>query len=183
MRKFAPHITQRNFLGKQWRVVVVPEIRMSQRRQNLLTTNLLKRCSTFKYTSIIHLMIIPGPFDSLVPRTLIARLLYVLLIRCMILIADRISQGKLEHCRPKGWHSQTDRKNFVKQMTQIERRQTRICRIKHKLMSTRAPVEVVATAPEAHHHIGTSQKRHEHIPSFVCDHEGDPAVQVMVLFT
>ena len=66
-------------------------------------------------------------------------------------------------------------------MTQIERRQTRIRRIKHKLMSTRAQVEVVATAPEAHHHIGISQKRHEHIPSFVRDREGDPAVQVSTI--
>jgi hypothetical protein len=101
----------------------------------------------------------------------------------MILIADRIPQGELEHRRPKGWHSRTDRKNFVKQMTQIERRQTRIRRIKHKLISTRAQVqvEVVATAPEAHHHIGTSQKRREHIPSFVHDREGDPAVQVSTI--
>jgi hypothetical protein len=63
-------------------------------------------------------------------------------------------------------------------MTQIERRQTRIRRIKHKLMSTRAQVEVVATTAEVHHHIGASQNHDEHIPSFVRGHEGDPAVQV-----
>jgi hypothetical protein len=63
-------------------------------------------------------------------------------------------------------------------MTQIERRQTRIRRIKRKLMSTGAQVEVVATNAEVHHHIGASQNHHEHIPSFVHGHEGDPAVQV-----
>jgi hypothetical protein len=66
-------------------------------------------------------------------------------------------------------------------MTQIEQHQMRICCIKHKLMLTRAPVKVIATAPKAHHHISTSQKHHEHIPSFVRDHKGDPAIQVSTI--
>jgi hypothetical protein len=92
-------------------------------------------------------------------------------------------QGELEHRRPKAWHSRTDRKNFVKQMTQIERRQTRIRRIKHKFMAKRAPLEEVAMTADAHYHVGASQSRHEHIPSFVREHEGDPAVKVGIFST
>jgi hypothetical protein len=68
-------------------------------------------------------------------------------------------------------------------MTQIERRQARIRRIKHKLTQKRAQAEDVATTPDAHHHIGSSQKRHEHIPTFLRAHEEDPAILVSVVFT
>jgi biotin synthase-related radical SAM superfamily protein len=68
-------------------------------------------------------------------------------------------------------------------MTRIERRQARIRRIKHKLTKKRAQAEDVATAPDAHHHIGSSQNRYEHIPSFLRAREGDPAIQVCVVIT
>jgi hypothetical protein len=97
--------------------------------------------------------------------------------------AHRDLQGELEHRRPKGWHVRTDRRDFVKQMTRIERRQARIRRIKHKLTAKMAQVENVASAPEAHHHIGSSQNRYEHIPSFLHAHEGDPAILVCAVFT
>jgi hypothetical protein len=89
-------------------------------------------------------------------------------------------QGELEHRRPKGWHQRTDRKGFVKQMTQIERRQARIRRIKYKLSSTRAPAEDVATDPDVHYHIGSSQSRYEHIGTFLRRTEGDPATKVCI---
>jgi hypothetical protein len=41
----------------------------------------------------------------------------------------------------------------------------------------------VATAPDAHHHIGSSQNCHEHILSFLREHEGDPAIRVGFIFT
>lgn len=92
-------------------------------------------------------------------------------------------QGELEHRRPKAWHIRTNRRDFIKQMTRIERRQARIRRIKHKLTARSAQNEDVATSPDAHHHIGLSQNRHEHIPSFLHVHEGDPATQVCAIFT
>jgi hypothetical protein len=66
-------------------------------------------------------------------------------------------------------------------MTQIERRQTRIRRLKHKI-SDRPEPEDVATTPAAHHHIGSSQNRPEHIPTFLRANEGDPAIQVCITF-
>jgi len=63
-------------------------------------------------------------------------------------------------------------------MTQIERRQTRIRRIKHRLTGKREQVEEVATSPDVHYHIGASQSRHEHIPTFVHEHAEDPAIRV-----
>jgi hypothetical protein len=92
-------------------------------------------------------------------------------------------QSELEHRRPKAWHLRTDRKGFVKQMTQMERRQARIRRIKHSLSSTRAQAEPVAAEPEARYHIGVSQNRPEHIGTFLRSHEGDPAIKVGILFT
>ena len=63
-------------------------------------------------------------------------------------------------------------------MTQIERRQARIRRIKHKTTLKMARDEDVATTPDVHYQIGKSENRHEHIPSFLQAHEGDPAIQV-----
>lgn len=98
-------------------------------------------------------------------------------------LAHRNIQGELEHRRPKAWHIRTNRRDFIKQITRIERRQARIRRIKHKLTARRAQSEDVATSPDAHHHIGSSQKHHEHIPSFLQVHKGDPAIQVCAIFT
>ena len=67
-------------------------------------------------------------------------------------------------------------------MTRIEQHQARIHRIKHKLTARRAQNEDVAASPDAHHHIGLSQSHHEHIPSFLHMHEGDPATQVCATF-
>jgi len=67
-------------------------------------------------------------------------------------------------------------------MTQIERRQTRIRRIKHKLSLKNAQEEDVATVPDAHHHIGKSQNRHEHIGTFLRENKGDPAIKVHIIF-
>ena len=71
----------------------------------------------------------------------------------------------------------TDRKKFVKQLTQIERRQTRIQRIKQKLSSQSGP-EDIAMTPDVHHHIGLSEKYFEHVGTFIRMHSGDPAVKV-----
>lgn len=65
-------------------------------------------------------------------------------------------------------------------MTKIERRQTRIRRIKQKL-SNEIHTEDVATTPDAHHHIGLSENRYEHIGSFLNAHSGDPAIEVLLL--
>jgi len=60
-------------------------------------------------------------------------------------------------------------------MTQIERRQACIRRIKHKTALKAARDE---DTPDIHYQIGKSKNCHEHIPSFLQAHKGDPAIQV-----
>lgn len=84
--------------------------------------------------------------------------------------------GELEHRTSKARYLRTDRKAFVKQLTRMERRQTRLRRIKQKL-STSTRVEDVATTPDAHHHIGLSENRYEHIGTFLRTNSGDPAIK------
>jgi len=65
-------------------------------------------------------------------------------------------------------------------MTQIERRQTRIRRIRARYINGAKPSdEEVAASPEAHHVIGRSQKFPENIHTFLWKNGGDPAVKVM----
>jgi hypothetical protein len=67
-------------------------------------------------------------------------------------------------------------------MTQIERRQARIRRIRaQNFASKKAEKETVAVAPHLHHCIGKSQNEPEHIGLFVQKHSGDPAVKVSCL--
>lgn len=95
-----------------------------------------------------------------------------------------IYQSELEHRTAKSRYLGTNRKNFVKQLTRIERRQARICRIRARIMQDRDSAcesEQVPNTPQQHHHIGLGQNRWEHIGTFLCRHAGDPAVQVQVI--
>jgi hypothetical protein len=88
-------------------------------------------------------------------------------------------QGELEHRSPKARFSRTDKKSFIKQMAQIERRQARLRRIRRQLPTHMIKQrEPVVKSPEEHHHIGFSQNNHEHIGTFLQKHTGDPAIQV-----
>jgi hypothetical protein len=126
------------------------------------------------------LVIMCGRFGDLEHQILIALQQLVSFIATLYYLSADNSQfqGELEHRRPKGWLHRTDRKSFVKQMTQIERRQARIRRIKHRLSSTRAQAEDVATDPDVRYHIGSSQNMHQHIGTFLRETEGDPATKV-----
>ncbi|KAH7917228.1 hypothetical protein BV22DRAFT_1026772, partial [Leucogyrophana mollusca] len=89
--------------------------------------------------------------------------------------------GELEHRTGKSRYARTSRKLFVQQLTQIERRQARIRRIKEKSRAaTQNPLlghleDTAAAPPEAHHVIGSSQNNPEDLMSFVKKTMGDPA--------
>ncbi|KAF8063262.1 hypothetical protein FPV67DRAFT_1563422 [Lyophyllum atratum] len=112
--------------------------------------------------------------------------------------------GELEHRVPKGNYKRTSKKQFQKQLAQIERRQSRLRRIKQKLMNlgSQPAVAVSGGAPAAifgamgspqqdsdsatstsggnataHHHIGTSENLPEHVGTFLQVHAGDPATK------
>jgi hypothetical protein len=64
-------------------------------------------------------------------------------------------------------------------MTQIERRQARLRRIRTRYqLAGKSLDEDVATTPEAHHCIGTSQNHPENVTIFIQNHKGDPAIKV-----
>ncbi|KAH7904490.1 hypothetical protein BJ138DRAFT_1019091 [Hygrophoropsis aurantiaca] len=96
--------------------------------------------------------------------------------------------GELEHRTPKRWYTHTSRKQYVKQITRIERRQARIRRIRERLDArvgggpdAHADEDgSMACLPEVHHGIGSSQNIPCDIPSFVQKYAGDPAIRDFV---
>jgi hypothetical protein len=93
------------------------------------------------------------------------------------------TQGELEHRKPKARYKRTNKqKVFVKQLARIERREARLRSIRAKLADKEQyRNEPVASTPQEHHHIGTSQNHFEHVGMFLQRHSGDPAVKVGVL--
>ena len=89
-------------------------------------------------------------------------------------------QGELEHCRPKARFSHTDKKQFIKQMAWIERRE--MC-IRHIRANLRMPPKVknssmTGKALKYHYHIGESKHSYQHIETFLRNNSGDPALKV-----
>ena len=71
---------------------------------------------------------------------------------------------------------------FIKQLTQIERRQIRLQRLKRKYsLSPNFAKDKVEKSAEEHHHIGKSESHYEDIGSFLRLHAGDPAAKVFPL--
>ena len=63
-------------------------------------------------------------------------------------------------------------------MTRIERRQTRVRRIREQYKKAGTAQEEVPNKPEVHHVIGKSQNHPENIPRFLQKYAGDPAIKV-----
>jgi hypothetical protein len=78
-------------------------------------------------------------------------------------------------------YKRTDRKQFVKQLARIERRQARIRRIRPQKPPSQLDGEECAARPESHHTIGKTENFPEHLGLFVHKHLGDPAVKVCKL--
>ena len=88
-------------------------------------------------------------------------------------------QGELEHRTPKMRYKRTDRKQFVKQLAQIERREARIHRLRmHQSGDHPTGEEECTVSPDVHHTIGQTENFPEHAGLFVQRHSGDPAVEV-----
>jgi hypothetical protein len=89
------------------------------------------------------------------------------------------SQAELEHRTPKSRYTRTSKKDFTKQLAQIERRQARIRRIRERLVKTKMPTpESVARNPDEPYNIGKSQNLPVNISHFLQKHLDDPAVKV-----
>ncbi|KAH7919882.1 hypothetical protein BV22DRAFT_1022211, partial [Leucogyrophana mollusca] len=96
--------------------------------------------------------------------------------------------GELEHRTPKRWYTRTSRKQYVKQMTHIERRQARIRRIRERLEMSGCTTrerrddksDFMTDSPEVHHAIGASQNLPRDIPAFLQRYAGDPVIKDFV---
>ncbi|KAJ7616889.1 hypothetical protein B0H17DRAFT_852803, partial [Mycena rosella] len=116
--------------------------------------------------------------------------------------------GELEHRRVKRFYARTNKNRAVRQMTQLERRETYLMRTsgrarakaskagktvatpnpqghKRKLKNKSkayipfAESEALPyTTPDQHHHISPSRNFTFHLSSWLGEHRGDPAIQV-----
>ncbi|KAJ7117673.1 hypothetical protein C8R44DRAFT_578842, partial [Mycena epipterygia] len=90
--------------------------------------------------------------------------------------------GELEHRRVKRFYARTNKNNAVRQMTQLECRESSLRRMKARARNRAslavpfAEAEALPyTAPEEHHHMSSSRNLSYHIPSWLNEHRGDPA--------
>jgi hypothetical protein len=91
------------------------------------------------------------------------------------------SQSELEHRTPKSHYTRTSRKNFEKQLSQIERRQARIRRIRQRINEIRKIDLQPDKRPDSsaiRYHIGKSQNNPIILGSFLRENRSDPALQV-----
>jgi hypothetical protein len=66
----------------------------------------------------------------------------------------------------------------VQQLTRIERRQTRIKRIRQKIQKERFTTEDIPNNPEAKYEMGVSENCKQRFSSFIEEHKRDPAAIV-----
>jgi hypothetical protein len=71
----------------------------------------------------------------------------------------------------------TSRKDFVRQLTRIERRQARIRRIRESGIGS-AQLESVSSVPDERYNIGKSQHRPIDLDGFIRKNSDDPALKV-----
>lgn len=109
-------------------------------------------------------------------------------------------QGELEHRRVKRYYARTNKNKYTRQVARQERRQRLLRGIKRKMdeADAAAPTTTSATnssndrpsftfaqseplpptAPRQHHHISDSRRTGINIPTYLGNHEGDPAIRV-----
>ncbi|KAG2053011.1 hypothetical protein BDR06DRAFT_491243 [Suillus hirtellus] len=87
--------------------------------------------------------------------------------------------GELEHRTPKARYHRTDKRAFVHQLTQIERREARLRRIKQRQSQQGPSVEAheMANNPQLHHHIGQGEKTYDDFGQYLRDHARDPTIR------
>ena len=76
--------------------------------------------------------------------------------------------------------TRTSRKEYIRQLTRIERRQARIRRIREASKAATVPTEAVPNVPDERYNIGKSQHLPIDLNSFVRKNMDDPAITVSV---
>lgn len=90
---------------------------------------------------------------------------------------------ELEHCTPKARYLRTSRKNFEKELGEIERRQARIRHIRQRLDSIGNKIKILTNekgpvSSNCRYHIGKTQNHPVNLAILSQDHMGDPAAKV-----
>ncbi|KAL6298277.1 hypothetical protein BKA93DRAFT_710038, partial [Sparassis latifolia] len=90
--------------------------------------------------------------------------------------------GELEHRTSKARYARTSRKQYIRQITQIERHQARIRRIRERSQKKvrHYQDEGSLDAVDVHYAMGKSQNHPVYIPDFVRRNTGDPATKDFV---
>lgn len=83
----------------------------------------------------------------------------------------------MEHKTPKARYKRTSRKQFLKQITGIERREARLRSLRGQHFP-RDEDTVHTQDFESHYNMGKSQKEYYHIGAFLANNSADPAVKV-----
>ena len=124
-------------------------------------------------------MITPTQFDNMVQLILIQLNSYVAAFAFLYTYLIPW-QGKLAHHIPKGYYSWTNKKNFLWQLTQIERRQARIRSIRQRLSKNQISdaLDSILSHPGARYHVGKTHDWPEKITQFLQKHMEDPAIKV-----
>ena len=146
---------------------------LSSRRKKSFNLRTYKTHSLGDYVKIIRSY---GTTDSYSTESVSTDLL------CMRSFFLRENQPELEHRTPKSRYIRTSRKNFEKQLSQIERRQARIRRIRQKIDRMRSIGLRPDKRPDSsaiRYHIGKSQNNPIILGSFLRENKSDPALQVV----
>ncbi|KAJ7244602.1 hypothetical protein B0H12DRAFT_1236060 [Mycena haematopus] len=84
--------------------------------------------------------------------------------------------GELEHRRVKGFYARTNKNKPLRQMTQLERRNTTLNHKKKAQIPFDQSESLPYTSPEQHHHISPSRNFSLHLTAWLQSNYGDPAV-------
>ena len=85
-------------------------------------------------------------------------------------------QGELLHHIPKASYVRMNKKEYKKQLAQIERRHVRICHIRQKFPG-RPMTNEDMTSVDSRYEIGSTKKFPEYIHQFLNKNAGDPAIK------
>ncbi len=96
------------------------------------------------------------------------------------ILSDVIPQCELEHRTSKSRYSRTNGKNFIRQISDIERRHAHIRAIRNKISSKHIPTDPVDGDVRTRYNIGLTQNCPISIGAFLRSNAGDPALKVSV---
>ena len=91
-------------------------------------------------------------------------------------VSSYFLKGEMQHKRVKRLYAMTNKRNAAKDVSKLEAQQRKVKSLYSKLNKDHE--DLPQTAPEAHYHMAQSRKNWIHLPSWLNENEGDPALTV-----